>query len=576
MRESKLRNKTIRLVLQIYALVLAASLLLIFIFVVRPLMEDVLERYTEQNTYILDEVDSSLDSVAEYANFIAYSEDFLDKLDAYLANPLDAVVRYALETKLYNAKTIKQEVQSVAVEVEGYDIVSSILKLKAEEENLMQSQWYEKIRDSSYSGGFSKGITVQEGGHNIRLIAYTKSYHFKNRKFTLTVFTRYNDLLGRINRYYRSNFDKQYWVTTDGTALFEEEQKEVDELCALFDKEEGWPRRNLNGVLWQDGLLNASYRSVSYIPSSYLLDRIRENIVITVSMAVVLLIGTLVIVIYAVNRITNPLHSMTEAMEGVVSDNFETKLPVDSDDEIGYLSETFNSMGEKLQEYFKQLVKKMEKEQEMKFGLLISQIDPHFVCNTLNTIKYLAMQKRTDDVQKVASALSNILRDRLRVKNFQIYDTVQQEVDTIRQYLAIQEYRYGGEIRLECQIDEDVKECRIPKNMMQPLVENALFHGLADEDDGTVKGIIRIQVRKQGDGLSMVVADNGAGISPEQVEKLLSNEYGASEQKKGHGIGIANIVERLEILYGDLAEFRIRSELEKGTEMEILIWGKSD
>lgn len=576
MRESKLRNKTIRLVLQIYALVMAASLILIFMFVVRPLMEDALERYTEQNSYILDEVDSSLNSVAEYTNFIAYSEDFLDKLDAYTGNPQDAVVRHDLETKLYNAKTIKREIQSVAVDVEGYDIVSSILRLKTEEEELMESQWYEKIRNTSYTGGFSKGITIQEDGHETRLIAYTKSYHFKNRKFTLTVFFRYNDLLGSIIRYYKSNFEKQYWITADGKALFESEQDEIDELCAMFDREEGWPRRNSDGVLWQDGLLNASYSSVSYIPSAYLLDRIRENIVIMVSMAVVLLIGTLFIVIYVVNRITGPLHSMTEAMKGVVSDNFETKLPVESDDEIGYLSETFNSMGEKLQEYFKQLVKKMENEQEMKFGLLISQIDPHFVCNTLNTIKYLAMQKRTDDVQKVASALSNILRDRLRVKDFQIYDTVQQEVDTIEQYLAIQEYRYGGEVRLECEIAEEVKECRIPKNMMQPLVENALFHGLADEDDGSVRGTIRIQVKRQGDALSIVVADNGAGISPEQVQRLLHPQPDVSEHRKGHGIGIANIMERLEILYGDMAEFHIHSELDKGTEMEILIWSKSE
>lgn len=170
-----------------------------------------------------------------------------------------------------------------------------------------------------------------------------------------------------------------------------------------------------------------------------------------------------------------------------------------------------------------------------------------------------------------ASALSNILRDRLRIKNFQIYDTVEQETDTIRQYLTIQKFRYGDEVKVLWDIDESVKDLKIPKNIIQPLVENALYHGLADEEDGSIQGTINIQVQKT-DALYIGVRDNGCGMTEEQIRHLLEKGQKPTAAQKGRGIGIDNIRERLEILYGDQAELRIHSEPGKWAEMEIVIW----
>ena len=285
-------------------------------------------------------------------------------------------------------------------------------------------------------------------------------------------------------------------------------------------------------------------------------------------MSVVLLISTLLIVVYIVKRVTKPVHQLAKAMERVAAKDFAVKLPMESDDEIGYLSQTFNHLSEELQNYIEKIVKSIETEQEMKYGLLISQIDPHFCCNTLNTIKYLAKQGRMKDVEIVAVALSNILRDRLRVKNFQIYDTVAQETNMVKKYLTIQEYHYGGDVEVHWFLEEGVKDLKIPKNIIQPLVENALVHGLVDEDDGSIKGILTIRVEKT-DALYISVADNGCGMSREQIEEIMNGTVKAKQS--GHGIGIDNIKERLEILYGAQARFSIYSELGKGTEMEIII-----
>lgn len=386
MRESKLQNKTIWLVIQIYLMVFIVSLILSYFLVISPLKDNAVDSCSAENEYILDEVDSVLNSIKEYSNYIAYSEDFIDKLNAHLKNPEDSVVRYELETNLYNAKNLKQGIQDVVLDVEGFELVTSILDLKEEERKLLESDWYQLIRKRSYSGGFSKGFTITQNDVEVRLIAYSKSYHMKNRQFTLTVFFRYDDLLGRIMRYYYSEFEKQYWVTMDGHALFEEEQKQVDDLLADFSEGDKYTQSNRKGVLIRGNLGNASWRSLAFVSDDSLLQKITATTLIILSMAIALLIGTLMIVVYIVKRVTKPVHQLAEAMDQVITDKFTTKLPVESDDEIGYLSRTFNSMSEELQNYFRQLVKKMEAEQEMKFGLLISQIDPHFFCNTLNTI----------------------------------------------------------------------------------------------------------------------------------------------------------------------------------------------
>lgn len=571
MSESKLQNKTILLVLQIYLTVLAVSLILSYFFVISPLKEDAVENYNAQNKYILDEVDSALGAVKEYTNYIAYSEDFMNKLSAYLYQPEDALVRFELETLLYNDRNLKQGIQDVVLDIEGYDRVTSILELETEEQELLDSEWYTRIRKKSYSGGFSKGITIIQNENPVKLLAYSKSYRMKNRKFTLTVFLRYEDVFGRIMSHYHSEFEEQYWTTLDGEALFEQEQQGIDKLLNAFDGDEKYVQKNLKGVLLISNLGNSSYRSLAFVSWHSIFEKIMGTTLIVLSMAIILLIATLLIVVYIVKRVTRPVHQLTEAMDQVITENFAIKLPVESDDEIGYLSQTFNSMSEELQNYFNQLVQKMEEEQEMKFGLLISQINPHFVCNTLNTIKYLAKQGRTKDIEVVSAALANILRDRLRIKNFQIYDTVAQETDTVKQYLTIQEYRYGGEVEVLWDIEEEVKGLKIPKNIIQPLVENALFHGLANEEDGSIRGTITIQVEKT-DALYIRVTDDGCGMSQQKIHRIMNGQAKGEQERKGHEIGIDNIRERLEILYGAGAGFFIRSEPGEWTEMEIVIW----
>ena len=186
-------------------------------------------------------------------------------------------------------------------------------------------------------------------------------------------------------------------------------------------------------------------------------------------------------------------------------------------------------------------------ERQMRFGLLISQIDPHFVCNTLSTINYMARRGKTDDVVVISNALSSILRDRLRLKDFRVFDTVEQELETIRQYLKIQNYRYCDHIHLEIDCPEELRRRSIPKNIIQPLVENSILHGLANEDMGIMDGHICIAISSVSGWIALRVSDDGVGIEPavaEQLNKYARAHAAAQDSERGYGIGLHGVLQR--------------------------------
>ena len=154
----------------------------------------------------------------------------------------------------------------------------------------------------------------------------------------------------------------------------------------------------------------------------------------------------------------------------------------DREDEIGQLESSFNKMIDDLKHSIEVIGEKEAKEQQIRFSLLVSQIDPHFIYNTINSINYLARKKRCEDIVKVNSALIAILKDRLRVNDIQITDSVANEMKIVNQYIVIEKFMYDGNLEVEWDIAPELMEEQIPKNMIQPLVENSLFHGLIDEE----------------------------------------------------------------------------------------------
>lgn len=214
-----------------------------------------------------------------------------------------------------------------------------------------------------------------------------------------------------------------------------------------------------------------------------------------------------------------------------------------------------------------------QKIRKAEYAFLSAQINPHFIYKALNTIMFLCKRGQNEKAVLATKALEDILKDKLRVDDIIIYDTLQRELEVIRQYLFIQKIYYNFPIELEEDVDRELLDCMIPKNMLHPLVENALYHGILPNmnSDGSRKcGVIRIWTRKEKEELILGICDNGVGMIRKQVEQIFYSRK-KREKERGMHIGIDNIKYRLKYLRGLKHKMEVSSQPGKGTEVVLRI-----
>lgn len=284
-------------------------------------------------------------------------------------------------------------------------------------------------------------------------------------------------------------------------------------------------------------------------------------------MIAVILIATLPMM----RRQLKPLQQLSASMKDFSAGQLLVESDIHTNDEIEDLSNSFNAMTRQLRFYIQKTLENEKDKERMRYSLLISQIKPHFIYNTLNTITYLARQNRSADIITVNSALIKILRDSLRIGDMQVFDSVAQEIEVVNQYIVIQQYRYGRNFSLDWRVDPDILHLPIPKSLIQPLVENALFHGLLPCETEKGQGEISVIIRGINDKIIIQVSDNGVGMdakSLEQVHQWLRKGTGV----RGKHVGLKNMVNRVNYLYGPLESgdrLQIESQPQQGTTVTI-------
>lgn len=259
-------------------------------------------------------------------------------------------------------------------------------------------------------------------------------------------------------------------------------------------------------------------------------------------------------------RVTGPIKRLAEAMNEVGEGRFSPVNVGRFADEIGLLQDQFNSMVQEIESLLERTVQEQKAIRKAELDLLQSQIKPHFLYNSFDAVSSLAMTGRTQDVYQLIKALGRYYRTSLsRGSDF---ITVQQEVELVRDYVTIQRYRYGDQFTATYQMEPDVQSVMIPKLTLQPLVENALYHGIKPNGmQGTMSVIVRSRRQTDTTTLILVVEDNGSGtdrkIEPRSVDS--------------RGFGLRATCERLELFYGTEIEMRFDSVSGKGTTVAIEI-----
>ena len=286
--------------------------------------------------------------------------------------------------------------------------------------------------------------------------------------------------------------------------------------------------------------------------------------------ALVMLIIPPFIIYIAIAPIT--MHSLSEVQD-LSSKMKDFKIGddppeiVETGDEAEQISRILNSLVTSINSQSEALVRKEQENAETRYKLLTTQLDPHFVSNTMNIVNIMARHGQTEDIQIINNALIRILRNRLNTSQA-VFSTVKDEVELLRQYMLIVDYRYATNVNVSYDISDDAEERLMLKNMLHLLVENSLFHGLL-KDDGSISGSITVNVYINGGNIVIEESDDGAGIEPERLALLRENDFLLEEKNRNAHIGLRNIYERLGYIYGDDFTMEIFSEPGEGTTVVI-------
>ena len=266
---------------------------------------------------------------------------------------------------------------------------------------------------------------------------------------------------------------------------------------------------------------------------------------------------------YISSRITTPIRKLELSVNEIEKGNLNAKVDAEGSYEIRHLGQSVQNMAKQIQVLMADIVSEHEKKRKQEFDTLQSQINPHFLYNTLDIIVWMIENEKPDQAVKVVTALARFFR--ISLSRGKSIITVKDELEHVRNYLMIQHMRFKNRFSYTIEAEDEVLELASLKLMLQPLVENAIYHGMEFMDGD---GEIFISAWKEGEDLYLKVSDNGLGMTEEQVARLFSDTPHTGSSR-GSGIGVKNVNERIRLYFGSEYGLSIESEPDEGTVVTI-------
>lgn len=291
--------------------------------------------------------------------------------------------------------------------------------------------------------------------------------------------------------------------------------------------------------------------------------RVFMLIITTIVVMAVILVAIVLFSYYIPLSISRPIKKITEVTNSVASGDLSVRSDVFEGEETKALSTSLNSMIDKIDDLISQVTREQIRLRKAEFELLQSQINPHFLYNTLDAIVWLAESGEKEKVVSTVGSLSDFFRASLNQGKDIV--TIKEDIGHVRSYLEIQHVRYQDILDYEINVPEEVYPYLIPKITIQPLVENALYHGIKNKRG---KGKISITGKKQDDCVYIYVTDNGMGITEDRLNVVMNNINNRSESEKTT-YGLYNVNERIRLDFGEEYGIKIESEHGAGTTVSI-------
>lgn len=295
-----------------------------------------------------------------------------------------------------------------------------------------------------------------------------------------------------------------------------------------------------------------------------LLKRSKQAQSIYLLMAIVLVVVAMVISSVIARNITLPIQRLRDSMVKVQQGDFETAdVEVTAENEIGSLTKSFNVMTHRIQELMKQNVYEQEEKRKSELKALQSQINPHFLYNTLDSIIWMAEGKKNEEVVLMTAALARLLRQ--SISNEEELVSIGQEIEYARSYLTIQKMRYKDKLEFQIDVSPSINSVPIIKLVLQPIIENAIYHGLKYKEN---KGLLIVKGYEEAGNVILQIIDNGVGMDEEKLLHIFDKH---KVNYHSNGVGVYNVQRRLLLYYGNGYGISYQSSQGVGTTATVTI-----
>ena len=302
------------------------------------------------------------------------------------------------------------------------------------------------------------------------------------------------------------------------------------------------------------------WTAVIYKPNSVINQSISSFISIVIVFSLLCIAASAIVGSFVSRKVVGIIGDMTENMKEVEAGNYEVTVKYDSKDEVGSLIRGFERMTDRINTLINEVYKGKLSQKEAEMKALQAQINPHFLYNSLSLINWKAIEAKQPDISRITLLLSKFYRTSLnKGKNI---TSIKDEISNIQSYIDIQLMMHDNEFDIKYDLSPDIMEYSIPNLMLQPLIENAIDHGIDIKTDG--RGVIEIAGQMEGeDMIRLTVSDNGVGMSEEMAQQIIS--------EGSRGYGVKNVNDRIKHFYGEEYGITVESEEGKGTRIIILI-----
>lgn len=571
------KNRSIRVTILVsYFFVAMVSLMVFAMVAMNYTRKTVLENAKEYSLQLINQVNNDIDSYMDYLRNTAILISSNEDVQEYLfENGRDKAQVDRITAQFRTIMDTRADIVNIGIIAENGKYLLNHGQLKVNENvELHELEWILQAYEN-------KGLTTISSSHVQNVVdgkyewVVTMSRGLRNKRtrqmegvfFVDLNYSSIRELCASISL---GNKGYIYILDELGNIIYHPQQQllysglKVEKIEEVLTASE-------ESFITEDGKLYCVSKSsdtgwsvVGVAYTSELLKNSAETIRIYIYSAILILIAALILAYILSDEITKPIKKLSRSMHEVEKGNFDyVMLETDGENEISRLSSSFNVMISEIKHLMEQNVEEQRQKRKSELMALQAQINPHFLYNTLDSIIWMAEWGKNKEVVLMTSSLAKLLRQSISNQNELV--KVEDEVEYTRSYLTIQKMRYKDKLEYEILVEPEIMNFNVAKLILQPLVENAIYHGIKYKEG---KGKILVEGFRRDQELILRITDDGIGMQPEQLEKVFEKRR---TDRKRNSVGVLNVHERIRLYYGQEYGLTFESEWGVGTKVEIHI-----